>query len=685
LFFSVFVLANICFSYLPFPLEVKGFIFFLGLILFLLIAWKTGNFLKPRDSLRFQEKGPGYISKNFFLFFAVAAVLFRFCLLKLFHPWPSGDEALQGFFAIDLIENWNWRFFYTTGQHPPLLIWCLKWFFQSFQSPFFDLWFLPSFVSVLFTFLGYWASRIYFSEKISTVYFSLLALSFWPLYFGGFCVQGALVPLFEMAALILMGYFLKSKKGATKYFFAILLGLWVGVGTWVYTSWFSVVFFLVFLLFFVAFEKRPRGFQYLLVFLFSLSLGALPWIVAVFHEGFGGYVLGVSFLSGYFNLWDQLLTSASYLTSLFWGTLKEPVSYGPVWGGVLNPIFGACFFTGATELFRLRKNPLTAVLAAGFFLFLLPGILSADHVEMFRIIQVMPVLLLLVAIGIIRLLDDLPRRRRLTAFVLILVFSLPLDLYHLLKTSSASFNPLNPVFEVKDENYWAYQKFQAQFEKSGPGLIYTDFILLDHDHTLNVMSYHFNALVNPKYRFEEARWAGVVTNVHYVPFLARRFPGSQWYPITPYAVEDGGSAAGIIPVMPGNLEVLLKWSIAHRYFHRLNIQAENIMNNRAQYIVAVQKLPEGYPLVSGDPFLESCFGEWMGQYHFGPDFGPNIQAIRRALLKGYSTANLYYKLGNFYLLNRQRTEAKKAYLMAARSHPNYTNVKDAIAYLEKLH
>jgi 4-amino-4-deoxy-L-arabinose transferase-like glycosyltransferase len=680
--FFAFNLANAFLSYSSLGIQIKCMIFIFGIVFPIYLAARFIPISRQSGNDTLEKSQTLFFPKEFFFIFSIVAILLRFYRLQTFHLWPSGDESLQGLFAIDLIRNWNWRFFYTTGQHPPLLIWLLKFFFLSIQSPFFDLWFLPALASTIFVLLSYWTAKLFFSKNVSAIYFYLLAVSFWPLYFSRFCVQGVLVPLFEITAFLLLGYFLKSRSPISKIFFAMGLGLWVGLGTWAYTSWFVVVFFLVFVIALSKIKERSKTLKYFLIFLISLIFTTLPWIIAALKEEFGGYVLGVSVLSGYFNWREQLLTSASYFTCLFWGSIKNPVGYGPVLGGMLNPLLSSCFFMGVIKLAKENKNGLTKAIFSALILFMLPGVLSADHVEMFRVIQLMPILIIVACVGMIWFLEFLPVPKRLAVFLLMITFSFFLDLNHLLKTSDVAVPSLNSTANVQDENYWAYQKFEPLAQKWGPGLVFTDFILLDHDHTLNVTCYHFNVLSNPKFQFDSARWAGVITNVHYVPFLSKRFPESQWYHITPYAVEDGGSAVGIIPVTAQNRDVFSKWAVAHQYFHQLGIKAENSMNNKSEYLAVIQKLPEGLSLMASDPFLEACFGEWVAQYHFGSDFGPNIQAIRRAIEKGYPTANLYYKLGNFYLMNRQRKEARQAYLMAAKSNPNYTNVQEVLSYLD---
>ncbi len=669
-------------SFFSFDIQTKVLLLILGIVFPIYLVLRTIQ-LSLRPSVLLEPDSDVLVfPKIFFVLFSIAAVFLRFYRLQTFHLWPSGDEGLQGLFAIDLIQNWNWRFFYTTGQHPPLLIWLLKWFFQDFTSPFLNLWFLPACLSTFFVFMSYWTARQFFSKNVSAVYFVLTAIGFWPMCFGRYCVQGVLIPIFETTAFLLLGYFLKSSSPKFKTLFASSLGLCAGLGTWAYTSWFAVVFFLILVVAVLEAKERLHRFKFLGVFLFFLVLSSIPWLVAAIREKFGGYVFGVSFLSGYFNWKEQFLNSIAYFTALFWGTLQGSAGYGPVWGGMLNPLLGSCFFIGAIRLLKEKKGGLEWALLGALVLFGLPGFLSADHVEMFRVIQLMPFLILVASIGLVWLLELISKENRSAFFALVLFCSFSLDLIHLLKNSDVAVPVFHSAANIRDENYWGYQKLESQAQMEGPGLIFTDFILLDHDHTLNVASYHFNALLNPKFRIDDAKWAGLVTNVHYVPFLSRRFPASQWYRVTPYRTEDGGSAVGIITLTPENRETFSKWALAHRYFHQLSVQSENTMNDQSQYLVMIQKLSEGLSLMIGDPFLESCFGEWVAQYHYGGDFGPNIQAIRRAVEMGYPTANLYYKLGNFYLLNHQPREARQAYLMAANSKPNYTNVQDAISYLE---
>ena len=664
--------ADAFLSYFPLPSFWKAEFFLAGLLGFFYYAWKRLKEAVPSSTTSFEKEGWTPFPAWLLVVLGFSAAALRFFKLTSFRPWPSGDEALQGFFAIDLLQKWNWRFFYTSGQHPPLLIWLLSGLFHFCRNPFFNLWFIPAFFSILVVPLGYLACRKFLPVRFSVLYALLLAFSFWPLYLGRFCVQAVLVPAFEAALFLAMGIFLRAKRDGLRKGTALGLGLLAGLGTWTYTSWWAVVLFSI-LFWFRGVPRKLRTKPMTGLFLSGLVSGSLPWFIAAWKENFGGYLLGVSMGGGYFHWMDQFSNSLSYVTALFCGSLRESVSYGPVLGGMLNPLLTACFFLGVLELLRLRATPVAKAIGAAGFLFLLPGLLSADHVEMLRIIQVMPVVLAVAALGLSGLTASLSGPWKKPVAASLLTLSLIFDGTRLFSAQ--------PPAGVQDENYWAFQKLEPVAQKQGPGLVFTDFILLDHDHTLSVASYPFNALANPTLDPRQAHWAAVVTNIHYASFLEKRFRGSQWYPITPYATEDGGAVVGIIPITDRNQVSLLDWAQVDGYFHRLAVESENMMNNPAQYREAVGRLPLGYPLLKGDPFLESVYGEWVAQYHDQPNLANNIQAIQRALQKGYPTANLYYKLGGFYYFNREPDKAKAAYLMASLCRPNYTNAKQVVKTL----
>jgi hypothetical protein len=107
-------------------------------------------------------------------------------------------------------------------------------------------------------------------------------------------------------------------------------------------------------------------------------------------------------------------------------------------------------------------------------------------------------------------------------------------------------------------------------------------------------------------------------------------------------------------------------------------------NDPKLYQYTLQHFSDGYPLVKGDPFLESCFGEWVTQFHWGADHQANILLMKHALQEGYHCAHLYYKLGQFLYLDNRLSEAKKAFQQAVMCPINETDAADWIKAIDQI-
>src|SRR6185295_1821727 len=163
-------------------------------------------------------------------------IFLRFYKLDSIFGWPTGDEGWDGTLALELSRHWTWRFFFTTGQSPPLPVWAATGLMKLGFSPFFSLWFPSALASTATLVLGYVAARQFFSKSFSLVCGSLLALSFWPLLTARIAQPGIWLPLWACACFYLLGRFLKSapeKEGRE----AALLGFVTGLGPLTFSSW----------------------------------------------------------------------------------------------------------------------------------------------------------------------------------------------------------------------------------------------------------------------------------------------------------------------------------------------------------------------------------------------------------------------------------------------------------------
>ncbi len=666
--FWIFFLSNTLLAFSPLPPTFKSLIFLGGIALPWSLLLASSGDQKVQEGEGVPLGAFGFKLNPIFLWALAAAsfLFFRFYKLDSFYFWPTGDEGQHGFLAIDLARKWNWQFFYTVGEHPPLLIWLLRLFFLSNNNAFFDLWFPPALLSSCAAALSYFAVRLFFQKPFALLCAFLMAFSFWPLYFGRFCHQGVLVPFWEVLTFVLFGLLLKEKRKPVGNILVMILGLWVGLGSMTFPSWASVMVLMIFVVGWLSLREKSGGVGTFFIFLTSLLLGLLPFLSAVFifKEGFGHHLLNVSILGGLFTSQTNWKVPFSYVTSLFWGPLEPRADYGPVWGGLLNPLLGSCFFTGLLELALNWRKKTSWFIALALILGLLPGLLSVDYVEFYRVIQIMPFLLLTAALGIKKLLGRTAPKNQTAVLALLLVFSTGLDLFHLFKPRLENFMPFRTgaLKGIDDQNFKIYQMLESAGQESGPGLVFTDFLLLNHGHTLSTAAYSFNILSNPHLRNSKARWAAVIANREYEPFLSKRFPGAQWRIVgTDPSGED--LTVGIIPITAPNQSLWEKWIKADFFFHFLQRQSDGMFNNKTRYFETLQRLPEGYSLVQGDPFLESIYGEWVAQYYFSPSSSENAAAIKRALGNGYPAPHLFYKLSNFLFQSQDLQGAKKAYQM----------------------
>ncbi len=666
---ALLLASNITLSYLPLPYGPKGILVFGGILapflLFLLLPPPTPLESDPLE-------GPvGGIPPAFLCLSFALAVLLRFARLTQVSLWLTGDEALHGFLAIGLAQKWTWQFFYTVGEHPPLLIWGLALFFKEFQSPFFNLWFLPAFFSVLTIPTGFCLACRFHCRAFALLFAFLLAFSFWPLAAGRFCHQGLFLPFWELSCLLGLVFWREAATPPAARKWATLLGLWAGLGTLTFTSWWVVLFLLAVTVGYLYWQKTLKNASW---FAAALLMGLSPFLAAIFFEGYGHHLLDSSIGAGWFSSAHQWVTHASYLTCLFWGPLEPDASYGPCWGGMLNPVLATCFFIGLADLWSNRRQAPCAWLLLALTGCLAPAFLAGDYVELNRIIQVMPLLIWVSLLGLRRMAGEFqgPSLRRGFLAVL-LAASTVLDLNHYFMPLYRQWSsPFHPGPAVLNENFRAYQILRETYREKGPGVLLTGFLPLKYGHSLYVATDSFNASDNPRFPAGQATWACLATNVDYVPFLSSRLPGAQWYWFGSGAPgAEGGLSIGLVPVTGSNRALLDHWREAEALFHQLSLEAERVFNSPEVFQQSLRDVFKIYPWVQGDPFLESCYWEWVSQFYFDPSYGRNAQALGLALQRGYPAAHLYQRLSEILAAEGKGAESQKAHEEALDNLPRF--------------
>ncbi|HEY5038184.1 MAG TPA: glycosyltransferase family 39 protein [bacterium] len=677
LYLFIFFATNCVISFSDFSGATKLTLGLFGLVLPLYVALRVSAPVPSRSLASYSKEMKDQPTQALWLILFFFMVFLRFFKLTTFSCWPNLDEGWIGTIALDLSQHWHWKFLW--WETPPLTLWIVTGFFKLGCSPAFSLWFTSALASTLTVPLAYLAARQYFSKSFSFICGCLFAFSTWPLFIGKFCHQGIWLPLWVCLCLFLLGRFLKSNsKNQPRAI--VVLGLGVGLGSFTFTSWPVVAIVFGATVFWKTTRIAPRKPHLFFYFLAAFLLTLFPFLLAVFNDGFGQHILSLSPSSRFFH-WNNFIPNfIHYLTTLVWSSFEPAPAYAPVEGGFLNPLLGAFFFIGLVEMWRLRYHRLIQWVALSFGLFLLPGILSMN-LETFRMAQVLPLLLLIAALGTHSFLISRPKRW-LSLFLLLLVPSTAFDFlilsapYVNLEKHPQDFGrPLKSM-----EKYRAYQLLDKIQKQLGPGFVLTDF---DTDSfseaTLSVMAYPFNAARNSQIEGADCHWVGIFVNIHYLPFLKKRFPEGLWFPLSDVTEDIRKKQLEILPLTPvenmlgflpltaQNQKQLIPWIQAHAIFQEADLKKLSMNTDLA--VLPAKILRTAYPLVKNDPFLQSCYWDKMAAYAFrSRSYEGHQQALEEAVSKGYPTADLYYKLAVVLLVKDQKDRAR-VYLRKATQSP----------------
>lgn len=684
-YFLLFAFSNAALSWASWGLTVKLWIFLFGILLpFFLAAASTAKAgekkaaLPLADSFRLSSPLPWVLVLG-------AGLALRLWPLFLPGNWPTWDDARFAYYPIELLNRWHWTFFFSPTQHPPLFHWGMALFYRLIPPSLTALWLYPALCAMGALLLLAWAARRLFSPSFAFLWAFLMAFSFWPLYAGKFCMYMTGLVLWECLTLAAFALWAKPPAGKLKEVGLPLLGFCAAAGFWVAISWPVVALAIAVV---VLSKKEGRGRPAL--FLGPVLLSALLFAWVSFHYRNGVHVQQLWAFAGGMDPLRQLMDSATNLTILFWGGDLQN-AYGPVSGGVLNPLEGACFFWGALELWRWRGKTWTWLLAAAFVLLMAPG-LATKNFDLFRNTQLLPLLLGVTAWGAGQVLLSIPPRSRAWALGLALPLAIGLDLRQVWLTyqpgASGSNRPSSTAFAK------AYPLLREAAQKRGPGCLLFELRPHEADQSLAVATYAFNATVNPRIREDQVSWVAVVIDVHYRPFLERRFPDGQWWSLYDEKNPDRQGinlSLDVIPVGNDRMDFVEKWVRADKALRDIVWETANVPENGNDTAI-FPELARAYPLFQGDPFLESVYWEWVFNFQgwenaFGDRNGAlhgpaMLQTIREELDRGYPTAFFYNELGAMMARQGNLPAARKAFEKALQCPVNLTLAAQNLRTLE---
>lgn len=679
--FVFFLIANGLLSYFSLGVIPRLWIFLVGILLpmaAVLAHFSSKKSLRDLPAPLRGGKDDLPFSWTVVLAVLVLTVLFRLYRLDSLSAWPRVDEGTGAYLLLDNLRHWKWTLSLGNDGAPPLYYWGLAGFFKWFGVSLTSLWVFPALVSLLTLPLTYGVARNRFSPFFSAWIAFFLASSFWAAYGARFSESPVLLIPVECLSFGMLSRFLSARTDREKFWAGLGLGIVVGIGFYVYFPFAMVAAAVCFGLMPDLGKKSSGSWKARLAFLLILGVVLLPLALSLLRGRSGGYYL--SWIGGAEGgaLWRQAVLSLSYLSGIFWGTIVEG-DYGPVWGGFFNPIESTFFFMGLIELFRRRQLRSSQWLGIALLLTLVPGVVT-HSVEFFRIIGFLPLGIWVIAWGAC---VPFPWKGLSRPFLFsLLVLSAALNGWHLFRKYPEAWAAPGARWAVNIksiEYYGAYQVLRDLAAREGPGAVLEEFQPDNYDRSLTIAIYSFNTAENPAYGFADSKWVAVLTNVHYGPFLLKRFPRSRVFPL-PHepSVQYGGDVLWVVPVDSSDRAVLGKWFEADQALKRASRDmVERRFRGSRDRILA--DLAACLDLMRDDPFLWTLYWDKRhvqedlqaayGDVPMDRIYGQSLFCLRQALAKGYPAAHLYNELGTFLELGGDWKGAAVAFRAALRAPP----------------
>ncbi len=622
-------------------------------------------------------------SRAFWAALVLLILVTRFYRYDSLNHWPNYDEAQIAYCAQRLNETWEWRMFWGFGEAPTTMCWLVACASRFLEDPLAAVWLPPAFISTLTVVVAYPVARQYLSRSLSLVVTLLFAITFWPLNMGRICHQGVPLPLWMILFIYVAGKYRNDSGSPIRGYWAALSGILAGAGPFTFTPWPAVAIVAVGTFF--SMSRRRWGDRVLFAAAFALAM--TPFLLDVASRGWGLHIHAVAAWNGWLPSREVILASVSYITGIYTYPVQTDDCYGAWRGGLLNPILGALSLGGWVVLWRRRHESVGQWCLFVFPVLLAPGLLSMN-VEFFRIAQVMPVLMLTIALGAANLLRSFPEgRQRILIGLTILAFSAAWDVDLILRPSLTF--PRDPRLFLRDmrsADSWAlYQLLSDQARVKGPGWILDFSTHRRTDVSLEVGVYRLNAAGNPSLTPAQARWVAIIADADHGTYLARRFPEGTWRTTKGPWPTGKARTVGLMPLTIGNRPVLERWRTA--------LEGLEKANRVFLYLPSGAPYDEVFKVLDGirenfrrDPFLESVLWEWRGEYQYEltRHLDLHLAELEEALRWGYPAPQVLFKYGILLMRQGRFEEAGHILRRASEIKPDDPTIKEALQHLSRI-
>ena len=678
-FFLVFTVTNAVLAYTTISLTAKLWWGLAGLVLPMVWIFRSSSPAPRGEKPLYLRECFADIPRWVWVTVILLSLVPRFYRLTDLSRWPFPDDGFSAFCALELCQKWSWRFFYLFSQEPPLFFWALAVFFKLFSPSLFSLWLFPALLSAVTLGISALTFRNLFSKSFSLFCLFLVGFSFWPWFNGRFCLPETAAPLWEALVFLLLSA-LFAAGASRQAWIGRALGLAVGIGFFVFRGWLVVAAAAVLAVYFYQ-RGLPAKMKSAKPFYGALFLPVVFFIVVSIHEKNGQYIGKLWALAPGMDWIRQCACFYSDIEAVFWG-FDWRLLYGPVWGGLLNPLLGSFFLIGLAECWRFRSEP---YIRWGLFslAFFLSPIVAARGYDTYRIIPLLLLLVFVMAAGVQALLFQTPRKIRVWLAVFILLTSSALDYYHLFGKFHEIWGTPGPQWGGQKSLALsrAFDILDATRRERGPGAVLSELRTHVVDQTLTVAAYPFDACRNPAIGFDRAQWAAVILDAGYKPFLAARFPAGKWYWLDekkPY----GGWMLGVIPIEKGNKARLEKWFHANQGLQPATSLAVNALLGKSQGDI-LKSLSRAEGAMEGDRFLQTCYWEKVYTHRMiDQDVAGGLAALEEGMAKGYPIAEFYNEEGALWVRQGRFADARMAFQKAVRSPLNLTPAEDNLKALD---
>lgn len=534
---------------------------------------------------------------------ALIARFFRFICAPI---WPIGDECITAQAGFQLSHHWNWNFFRSDGESPPLLDWIVGVFFKLSNHIEWGLWF-PSFVISCLTLVVVWqvGSR-FFSRSQAFFLCFFWAVSFWPVFCQGLALQETLLPLWEWVLFFIWLSYDEAPM-SKRWGLAVFLGFWTGLGYWTYVPW-PVVAVGLFVGIFFGWLKKRWNMAALAGFCGGFAVALIPFVLAVAQHGYGTHIGVLASTDGTLAL-PRWLSSLDYFNSLFWGHWSAIGAYVPADTGLLNPIEASFFWVGIWTLGSRKDKAFSLWIALAFVLFMAPGFLSRN-LQVLRMISVMPILLGVAALGAARMLQSFSLLKTRTQFLTaVLAASLLLSGWQ----TARAFQQVEAPAELSQ----AQAKLCAWMSGArGPGLVFTEFNTAKEEaQNFQTMVYGFNGVQNPKLDQVQPNWAAFWVTPEQTNFLLSQFKLLQVMPTSQNDLTQKEKyLLAVMPLGPGDMEKLRDYIQADQWFQKMTWESNDVSTTQS-YQEALRAWQKPDLAFQRDAFLQWRYWERLANFY----------------------------------------------------------------------